>query len=118
VSAEPSVTIDGHRFAFASGLEEMGVMAGPSSPTAALERLSRALAQLDDAIEGRLDENQRRTNLEQEVQVLGADRSRMAQALDGAEARAARLDEANREVSRRLVTAMESIRSVLEKHGG
>lgn len=84
----------------------------------ALERLSRALAALDDAIERRQEENRRRTDLEEEVHRLGGDRSRLAQALDGAEARASRLDEANREVARRLVNAMESIRSVLERHGG
>ena len=40
-----------------------------------------------------------------------ADRSRLAQELDQAEFRANRLEEVNREVSRRLVTAMETIRS-------
>jgi hypothetical protein len=34
---------------------------------------------------------------------------------DGSEARAERLEEANREVSRRLVTAMETIRAVLDR---
>ena len=51
--------------------------------------------------------------LEGELQRLGTDRSRLAQSLDAAEARSARLEEANREVSRRLVAAMESIRDVL-----
>ena len=44
-------------------------------------------------------------------------RSRLAQSLDAADARSARLEEANREVSRRLVAAMESIREVLARHG-
>ena len=55
--------------------------------------------------------------LESEVHRLGTDRSRLAQSLDSAEARSARLEDANREVSRRLVTAMESIRDVLQRNG-
>ena len=52
------------------------------------------------------------------MQRLGTDRSRLAQSLDAAEARAARLEEANREVSRRLVAAMELIREILARNGG
>ena len=44
-----------------------------------------------------------------------ADRARLAQELDNSEARGERLQEANREVSRRLVTAMETIRAVLDR---
>ncbi|MEP3629477.1 MAG: DUF4164 family protein, partial [Hyphomicrobiales bacterium] len=39
---------------------------------------------------------------------------RLAQSLDRAEARSGRLEEANKEVSRRLVNAMETIRSIIE----
>ena len=49
------------------------------------------------------------------MQRLNADRSRLAQELDTSEARAERLEEANKEVSRRLVTAMETIRAVLDR---
>ena len=56
--------------------------------------------------------------LQDELQRLGEDRSSLAATLDTAETRVARLEDANREVSRRLVSAMESIRSVLETHGG
>ena len=52
-----------------------------------------------------------------EVQRMNADRARLARSLDEAEARAIRLDEANREVSRRLVAAMEAIRGFIEKRG-
>ncbi len=52
---------------------------------------------------------------EEEVQRMNADRSRLAQELDQSEARAERLEAANREVSRRLVTAMETIRAVLDR---
>jgi len=49
------------------------------------------------------------------VRRVHADRSRLAQELDQAEFRANRLEEVNREVSRRLVTAMETIRAVLDR---
>jgi hypothetical protein len=54
-----------------------------------------------------------------EVAALGGgeDRSRLAQTLDAAEERSGRLEDANREVSRRLVAAMESIRDVLARNG-
>ena len=52
-----------------------------------------------------------------ELQRLGTDRSRLAQSLDAAEERSGRMEDANREVSRRLVTAMESIREVLARNG-
>jgi hypothetical protein len=48
------------------------------------------------------------------VQTLSAERSRLADRLDKAEARAARLEGANRDASRRIVAAVESIRSVLQ----
>ena len=40
---------------------------------------------------------------------------RLAQELDSSEARAERLEQTNKEVSRRLVTAMETIRAVLDR---
>lgn len=93
-------------------------MAGASPIDTALKRLQTALAHLEDAVERRGEHEGRRDDLEAELQRLGGDRSRMAQSLDAAEARSARLEEANRDVSRRLVAAMESIRSVIERHGG
>ena len=50
-----------------------------------------------------------------ELQRIGLDRSRLAQTVDAAEARSGRLEEANKEVSRRLVAAMETIRAVLDR---
>jgi chromosome segregation ATPase len=93
-------------------------MAGATPIDAAIKRLQAAVAHLEGAIEDRAEGERRRGDLETELQRIGGDRSRMAQVLDQAEARAARLEEANRDVSRRLVTAMESIRSVIERHGG
>jgi chromosome segregation ATPase len=83
----------------------------------ALGRLNAALDLLEGAIERRSEWGREVTGLESELHRLGTDRSRLAQSLDAAEARSARLEEANREVSRRLVAAMESIREVLARHG-
>ncbi|MEM8839245.1 MAG: DUF4164 family protein, partial [Pseudomonadota bacterium] len=55
-------------------------------------------------------------SLDGEMSNMMLDRSRLAQSLDKVEAKAARLEDANKEVSRRLVTAMDQIRTVLEKN--
>jgi hypothetical protein len=93
-------------------------MADATPIDAAMKRLLAALGHLEDAVERRIEEDRRHGDLEAELQRIGSDRSRLAQSLDAAEARSARLEEANRDVSRRLVAAMESIRSVIERHGG
>jgi hypothetical protein len=91
-------------------------MLGPATLEDALHRLNAALELLDGAVERRLEGAREVSILEGEVHQLGTDRSRLAQSLDAAAARAARLEEANRDVSRRLVTAMEAIREVLARH--
>ena len=99
-----------------------GAPSGASKPgrenlAPALERLNLALARLEDAVEARLERETALGEAEAEVQRLGADRTRLAESLDSAEARAKRLENTNREVSRRLVDAMEAIRSVLDQPG-
>lgn len=84
----------------------------------ALARLEQALARLGGVVEQRLATEGTLDGLQEEIARLGEDRSRLAVDLDGAVARAGRLEDANREVSRRLVAAMESIRAVLDAHGG
>lgn len=81
----------------------------------ALERLEKALNTLEEAVDLRLDKEGDFAEAEEEVQRMNADRSRLTQELDQSEARAERLEAANREVSRRLVTAMETIRAVLDR---
>ena len=81
---------------------------------AAFARIDTALAGLDATVDGHLANHLDNAAAAAEVQRLNADRARLARALDEAEARAARLDEVNRDVSRRLVAAMETIRDVLE----
>ncbi len=80
-----------------------------------LEKLDKAVEALDAAVTARLEREAVLLDAEAEVQRMGADRSRLADSLDGAESKAQRLESANREVSRRLVDAMESIRAVLDK---
>ncbi len=93
-------------------------MAGPAPLDAALARLDQALAMLEGAVARRVAAEESIDGLQTEIARLGEDRSRLAVDLDGAIARAGRLEDANREVSRRLVSAMESIRTVLDTHGG
>ena len=81
----------------------------------ATARLDAALARLEAVVDDHLAHHLDNAAAAAEVQRLNADRARIARSLDEAEARAGRLDEANREVSRRLVGAMEAIRGFIEK---
>ncbi|MBH0239389.1 DUF4164 domain-containing protein [Methylobrevis albus] len=85
---------------------------------AAMRELESALGRLEQSVTRRLAADRSIVDLEEELARLGEDRSRLAQDLDASAARAGRLEDANREVSRRLVAAMESIRAVLDAHGG
>jgi len=90
-------------------------MTGETTLREAIGRLSKAIDTLEAAVAARLDHDVDATEVEAEVQRMNADRSKLAQELDNSEARAERLENANREVSRRLVTAMETIRAVLDR---
>lgn len=83
----------------------------------AVKVLNDAIKSLDSAVSGRMERENQMLDAEAEVQRMGADRTRLAESLDGAEERSVRLENTNREVSRRLVDAMESIRSVLDGKG-
>jgi chromosome segregation ATPase len=82
--------------------------------TSGIERLNRALDSLEQAVDARLEREAELGDAEAEVQRMSADRARLAEALDSASARSQRLEATNREVSRRLVDAMEAIRAVLD----
>lgn len=84
----------------------------------AVKRLESALGQLETAVQRRLDADRSLNALQDDLQRMGEDRSQLAASLDESEARATRLEEANRDVSHRLVAAMETIRNVLDAHGG
>ncbi|MDO9415138.1 DUF4164 domain-containing protein [Pararhizobium sp.] len=81
----------------------------------AIEELRNAVASLENAVDARFDKEKDKGEYESETRRVNVDRSRLAQELDQSEFRANRLEEVNREVSRRLVTAMETIRAVLDR---
>jgi hypothetical protein len=80
----------------------------------ATRRLAAALDGLEAALERRREVDQREAALSTQVAALGADRSRLAAELDQQTARARRLDEASRDVSRRLDLAIDAVRSVVD----
>ena len=90
-------------------------MGKDTSLSAASDRLQKALERLEAVVDGRLARESLVLGVEEEVQRMTADRGRLAGDLDSALARGHRLEEANREVSRRLVTAMEQIRDVMAR---
>jgi len=90
-------------------------MTGEATLKEVLARLGRAMDTLEQAVSERLEHEQDYSEAEAEVQRMNADRARLAQELDNSEARSERLEEANKEVSRRLVTAMETIRAILDR---
>ncbi|HHZ08009.1 MAG TPA: DUF4164 domain-containing protein [Rhizobiales bacterium] len=90
-------------------------MTGEATLKEVIGRLVRAIESLENAVALRLEQEHDYAEAEAEVQRMNADRARLAQELDSSEARAERLEEANKEVSRRLVTAMETIRAVLDR---
>ncbi|KRA00435.1 hypothetical protein ASD64_02440 [Mesorhizobium sp. Root157] len=90
-------------------------MTGDTTLKEVIARLGKAMESLESAVAVRLEHERDYSEAEAEVQRMNADRSRLAQELDNSEARAERLEDANKEVSRRLVTAMETIRAVLDR---
>lgn len=91
-------------------------MTGTTTIDAATRRLALALDALEAAVERRRDADRGENALADQVQVLGADRSRLASELDAATARARRLETANREIAQRLDAAIDTIRAVLEEN--
>ena len=90
-------------------------MTGEATIKEVIGRLAQAIGTLEEAVAIRLEHEQDFTETEAEVQRMNADRARLAQELDKSEARAERLEDANKEVSRWLVAAMETIRAVLDR---
>jgi hypothetical protein len=80
----------------------------------ALRRLEAALSSLELAVERRLTNSESAEGLSDEVRMLTADRARLAESLDQAQARSARLEGLNRDASRRIGVAMEAISAVLQ----
>ncbi|MBP1848875.1 DUF4164 domain-containing protein [Rhizobium halophytocola] len=90
-------------------------MSTDSKVEATIDALRRAMSGLENAVDSRIEIQRENSDVEDEVKRVHADRARLAQELDQSQFRANRLEEVNREVSRRLVTAMETIRAVLDR---
>ncbi|XUM24800.1 DUF4164 domain-containing protein [Bradyrhizobium oligotrophicum S58] len=80
---------------------------------AATRRLMTALDALESAVERRREADRDEDELATRIQALGADRSRLADELDGSLMKTRRLERTNREIAERLDTAIGTIRAVL-----
>jgi Domain of unknown function (DUF4164) len=80
----------------------------------ALRRLESAVGVLEAASARALDSRRTGADRETEIALLADDRARLAEELDNSNARTTRLESTNREVARRLDTAIETIRDVLK----
>jgi uncharacterized protein DUF4164 len=89
-------------------------MTESSAIDTASRRLALALDALEAALQRRRDADRGEATLAAQLQALGTDRARLAADLDSQAARASRLETTNREVARRLDTAIDTIRSVIE----
>jgi hypothetical protein len=81
---------------------------------AATRRLMLALDALEAAAERRRDADRDENELASRIQALGADRSRLADELDGSLVKTRRLERTNREIAEKLDVAIGTIRAVLD----
>src|SRR3954468_23899043 len=81
---------------------------------AATRRLMAALDALKAAVERRREADRDEDQLAARMQALGADRSRLADELDGSLVKTRKLERTNRDIAARLDAAIGTIRSVLE----
>jgi Domain of unknown function (DUF4164) len=81
---------------------------------AATRRLMTALDALESAVERRREADRDENELAVRIQALGADRSRLADELDGSLVKSRRLERTNREIAERLDAAIGTIRDVLD----
>jgi len=93
-------------------------MTDASAIDAASRRLAAALDALEAAADRRREADNGEDTLAAQVHALGTDRSKLASDLDTQAARARRLETTNREISRRLDVAIDTIRTVLDTHDG
>jgi hypothetical protein len=80
---------------------------------AATRRLMAALDALESAVERRREADRDEDELATRIQALGADRSRLADELDGSLVKARKLERANLEIAERLDAAIGTMRAVL-----
>src|SRR3979490_369679 len=80
----------------------------------ATRRLMAALEALESAVERRREADRDENELAIRIQALGADRSRLADELDGSLVKSRKLERTNREIAERLDAAIGTIRAVLD----
>src|ERR1700749_4527418 len=81
---------------------------------AATKRLMAALDALESSVERRREADRDENELASRIQALCADRSRLANELDGSLVKTRKLERANRDIAERLDAAIGTIRAVLE----
>ncbi len=81
---------------------------------AAAAKLDRAFARLEASLGVMQARFRTQARVQIDTQKLLAERARFASELDKASTRARRLEEANAEVARRLVVAMDTVNGVLQ----
>ncbi|OPB32251.1 DUF4164 domain-containing protein [Bartonella sp. AR 15-3] len=80
-----------------------------------LEQLEKALRNLEVAVINHNTIIDKNNEWEEEIQRMNADRSHLAQELDKAEAHTERLTLVNKDISKRLIKVMETIRVVIDR---
>jgi hypothetical protein len=88
---------------------------GDDSSDDASGRFDRAIARLEASVRSLNGRVRAHARIEADTQKLIAERQKFASELDKQTVRAKRLDDGAHEVSRRLVEAMETVRTVLAK---
>ena len=81
---------------------------------AATRRLMAALDALESAVERRHEADRDEDELASRIQALGADRSRLADELDGSLVKTRKLERSSREIAEKLDAAIGTIRTLLE----
>ena len=102
-----------------SGMNDRSANSDPAAPgaadiDAATRRLIAALEALESAVERRREADRDEDELATRIQALGADRSRLADELDGSLVKSRRLERVNREIAARLDAAIGTIRAMLD----
>ena len=85
---------------------------------AATRRLMVALDALESAAERRREADRDENELASRIQALGADRSRLADELDGSLVKTRKLERTNREIAEKLDAAIGTIRAMLDAGEG
>ena len=72
---------------------------------------------LESAVDRRREADRNEDELATRIQALGADRSRLADELDGSLVRTRKLERAHRDIAEKLDAALGTIKSVLDAAG-